>query len=115
MGYEMNIFDHIEDGAVQGDRARWSARSPFRPRADFDLMLVPRTPSWREDEEARQALSRIEAEPWAETVAAEGEEVLLRLDDDWIEQTGATLEAGGAEEGDDDLAVGKRYAVYFWG
>jgi arginyl-tRNA synthetase len=115
MGYEMNIFDYIEDGAVQGERASWSARAPFRPRDDFDLMLVPRTPDWQGDEKSWEALARIEAEPWVDAVDAQGDDVLLRLDDGWIEETGAALEAGGGEEGDDDLAVGKRYAVYFWG
>ena len=79
MGYGMNIFDYIEDGAVQGEQARWSARSPFRPRADFDLMLVPRTPDWSEDESSRAALERIEAEPWVEKIAVDDGEVLLRL------------------------------------
>ena len=111
----MNIFDYIEDGAVQGERARWSARSPFRPRGDYDLMLVPRTPDWREDEGAREALARIEAEPWVEAIAVGGDEVTLRLSDEWVGEAGALLEAGddGAEHA--DLATGKRYAVYFWG
>jgi arginyl-tRNA synthetase len=116
MGYEMNIFDYIEDGALQGEQARWSARSPFRPRQDFDLMLVPRVPEWRRDEGCRQALERIEAEPWVEAVSSDGDEVLLRLDSGWIEQTGARLEAGeGVDGAHADLAAGQRYAVYFWG
>src|ERR1044071_5947416 len=113
MGYEMNIFDYVEDGAVQGQEARWSARSPFRP-AQFDLMLVPRTPDWREDASSRAALERIEAEPWVEAVAADDREVLLRLTDDWIEETGRRLE-NGENAADADLAEGQRYAVYFWG
>jgi arginyl-tRNA synthetase len=116
MGYEMNIFDYIEDGAVQGGQARWSARSPFRPRDDFDLMLVPRVPDWRQDEASLQALERIEAEPWVEAVDSDGDEVLLRLDSGWIEETGARLEAGeGIEGAHADLAADRRYAVYFWG
>jgi arginyl-tRNA synthetase len=116
MGYEMNIFDYIEDGVMQGEQARWSARSPFRPREDFDLMLVPRVPDWRQDEVSRQALERIEAEPWVETVGGEGEELLLRLDSGWVEQAGARLEAGAGIDGAHaDLAAGRRYAVYFWG
>ncbi|HEX4668918.1 MAG TPA: arginine--tRNA ligase [Solirubrobacterales bacterium] len=112
----MNIFDYIEDGALQGEQARWSARSPFRPRQDFDLMLVPRVPEWRRDEGCRQALERIEAEPWVEAVSSDGDEVLLRLDSGWIEQTGARLEAGeGVDGAHADLAAGQRYAVYFWG
>lgn len=116
MGCEMNIFDYIEDGSVQGERALWSARSPFRPRQDFDLMLVPRTRDWRQDESAREALERIEAEPWVATVSEQDGEVGLRLTDDWIEQTGSRLEAGeGVDGANADLAAGKRYAVYFWG
>jgi arginyl-tRNA synthetase len=116
MGYEMNIFDHIEDGAVQGGQARWSARSPFRPREDFDLMLVPRTPDWRQDEESRQTLERIEAEPWVDAIAERGDEVLLRLAGSWVEERGARLESGeGIAGANADLAEGRRYAVYFWG
>jgi arginyl-tRNA synthetase len=116
MGYAMNIFDYIEDGAVQGETARWSARSPFRPRDDFDLMLVARTPDWREDADSRAALERIEAEPWVEAVSSDGDEVLLRLADSWIEETGGWLESGeGIEGANADLAEGRRYAVYFWG
>jgi arginyl-tRNA synthetase len=116
MGYAMNIFDYIEDGSVQGEKARWSARSPFRPRGDFDLMLVPRTPDWRGDEDSRAALERIEAEPWVEAVSSDGDEVLLRLADSWIEEVGGRLESGeGIESANADLAAGRRYAVYFWG
>jgi arginyl-tRNA synthetase len=117
MGYGMNIFDYIEDPAAQGEeRAHWSARAPFRPRDDFDLMLVPRVPDWRQHEGSRRALERIEEEPWVETVSHEGAEVLLRLDSAWIEQAGGRLEAGaGFEAANADLVEGKRYAVYFWG
>ncbi len=117
MGYGMNIFDYIEDPAAQGEeRACWSARAPFRPREDFDLMLVPRVPDWRQDESSRRSLERIAAEPWVGAVAEEGEEVLLRLGDGWIEETGARLEAGdGVDGANADLAAGRRYAVYFWG
>jgi arginyl-tRNA synthetase len=116
MGYAMNIFDYIEDGEVQGEKALWSARSPFRPRTDYDLMLVPRVPGWREDEGSREALRRIEAEPWVERVAEDDKEVLLRLDDGWVQERGAQLEAGqGVEGANTDLAAERRYAVYFWG
>jgi arginyl-tRNA synthetase len=116
MGYVMNIFDYIEDPAAQGEeRAHWSARAPFRPRDDFDLMLVPRVPDWRQDEGSRRSLERIEQEPWVESVAEDGDEVLLRLSDSWIEEAGAALEAGKVEASLADLAADKRYAVYFWG
>jgi arginyl-tRNA synthetase len=112
----MNIFDYIEDGSVQGEKACWSARSPYQPRGDFDLMLVPRVPGWEEDAASRQALERIEAEPWVERIGGDGKEVLLRLDDGWIAGRGAELEAGEGMSGTDrDLAEGRRYAVYFWG
>jgi len=79
-------------------------------------MLVPRVPDWRRDEGARRSLEGLEAEPWVDAVASEGDEVLLRLDDAWIEQAGAALETGaGLEAVNADLAAGKRYAVYFWG
>ena len=79
-------------------------------------MLVPRTPDWREDEDSRAALERIEAEPWVEAVSSDGDEVLLRLADSWIEEAGGRLESGeGVDGANADLAAGKRYAVYFWG
>jgi len=116
MGYAMNIFDYIEDGSVQGEKVCWSARSPYQPRGDFDLMLVPRVPAWEEDDASRRALERIEAEPWVEKVGRDGGEMLLRLDSGWIEERGAALEAGEGMNGSNhDLAEGKRYAVYFWG
>src|ERR1700712_5764931 len=116
MGYAMNIFDYIEDGALQGEKARWSARSPFRPRRDFDLMLVARTPDWRGDPDSRAALERIEAEPWVEEISSDGDEVLLRVAASWIEETGGRLESGeGIDGANADLAEGRRYAVYFWG
>jgi arginyl-tRNA synthetase len=112
----MNIFDYIEDGAVQGEQARWSARAPFRPRQDCDLMLVARTPDWRQDAASREALERIAAEPWVAAVAEQGNEVRLRLTDEWVGEAGGRLEAGeGVEGADADLAAGRRYAVYFWG
>jgi len=113
----MNIFDYIEDPAAQGEeRAHWSARAPFRPREDFDLMVVPRVPDWQSDEGSRRSLERLEAEPWVDAVFAADDEVLLRLDNAWIEQTGAALETGaGLEAANADLAADKRYAVYFWG
>ena len=113
----MNIFDHIEDPTAQGgERAHWSARAPFRPREDFDLMLVPRVPDWQRDEGSRGSLERLEAEAWVDAVSVVGNEVLLRLDSGWVEQMGAALETGaGLEAANADLAAGKRYAVYFWG
>jgi arginyl-tRNA synthetase len=112
-----NLFDNFEQIAVREDgQVHWAARAPYRPEADFDLMLVPRVPDWRAHRDSVLALERIEAEPWVDGVSQSGEEVRLRLRDEWIEETGAALEAG-EEFGRSlsDLAAGKRYAVYFWG
>jgi arginyl-tRNA synthetase len=110
----MNLFDYFDD--LGGDRgsARWAPRAPYRPHERFDLMLVPRVSDWQSDAESRQALERIEAEPWAESIAQEDGKVWLRLDSGWIERTGAALEAGEAPS-HSDLVDGRRYAVYFWG
>jgi arginyl-tRNA synthetase len=110
-----NLFDSLEGIAARPEGgASWSARAPFRPSAEFDLMLVPRVRDWQGDAEARAALERIAAAPWAEAVIEEGEQPRLRLRDEWIEAAGKPLEAG---EGDAhaDIAAGSRYAVYFWG
>jgi arginyl-tRNA synthetase len=110
-----NLFDSIDEIAVTGDgEVRWAARAPFRPEADFDLMLVPRVPDWRSDEESVRLLDQIEAEPWVDSLSR-GDQVRLRLADEWIESTGAALEAGEGATALADLAAGKRYAVYFWG
>jgi arginyl-tRNA synthetase len=112
-----NLFDNFGQIAVREDgQVHWAARAPYRPEADFDLMLVPRVPDWRAHRDSVLALERIEAEPWVDGVSRSGEEVRLRLRDEWIEETGAALEAG-EEFGRSlsDLAAGKRYAVYFWG
>ncbi|HVQ60326.1 MAG TPA: arginine--tRNA ligase [Solirubrobacterales bacterium] len=112
-----NLFDKLDEIAVGGDgRALWAARTPHRPDAGFDLMLVPRVPDWREDPEAVAALERIEAEPWVDSIAQHGDQARLRLDDGWVERTGAELESGERGDSDlSDLAAGGRYAVYFWG
>lgn len=50
-----------------------------------------------------------------QSVAAEDDGVRLELADEWIESTGAALEAGGrAEDTLADLAEGRRYSVQFW-
>ncbi len=112
-----NLFDNFEQIAVQGDgQVHWAARAPYRPEADFDLMLVPRVPDWREHSDSVQALDQIEAEPWVESINRGDKGVRLRLRDEWIEETGAGLEDGEQFSGSlSDLAAGKRYAVYFWG
>jgi arginyl-tRNA synthetase len=112
----VNLFDYFEDiPASDQAPARWAARAPRRPRADCDVKLVPRVRDWREDPDSLHALAQIEREPWADVVCRDGEGVQLRLDDGWIETTGAALEAGaGAEATLSDLAHGQRFSVQFW-
>jgi arginyl-tRNA synthetase len=112
-----NLFDNLDRVAAGEDgRALWAARAPFRPEDGFDLMLVTRTPDWREDSEALAALERIEAEPAVAEVDREGEQVRLRLDDGWLEEVAEALRSpDAAAEGFRDIAAGERYAVYFWG
>jgi arginyl-tRNA synthetase len=112
-----NLFDNLDRVAAGEDgRALWAARAPFRPEEGFDLMLVTRTPDWREDSEALAALERIEAEPAVAEIDREGEQVRLRLDDGWLEEVAEALRSpDAAAEGFRDIAAGERYAVYFWG
>jgi len=112
-----NLFDYFEEASGEDGAsiAPWAARAPRRPNASFDIKLVPRSPDWRNDPESLKALERIEAEPWADTLTRTEDGVELRLDDAWIETTGAALEAGGgAEAALVDLARGGRYAIQFW-
>lgn len=112
-----NLFDSFDRIAVREDgQVHWAARAPFRPEEGFDLMLVPRVPDWRVDEDSRRALERIEAEPAVAAVIADGDTVRLRLADDWIGETGEELVAGEVgDAGFADLAGARQYAVYFWG
>ncbi|HWX87702.1 MAG TPA: arginine--tRNA ligase [Solirubrobacteraceae bacterium] len=112
-----NLFDYFEEASGEdgASRAPWAARAPRRASASYDIKLVPRSPDWRNDPESSKALERIEAEPWADTLRRTEDGVELRLDDAWIETTGAALEAGGgAEAALVDLARGGRYAIQFW-
>ena len=98
-----NLFDFFETmPAGAGAPAPWAARAPRRPRPDYDLKLVARTPRWREDKDAIEALALIEEQPWVQAVLRREEEVRLCLEDGWIETAGA------------DLAQGERYSVQFW-
>jgi arginyl-tRNA synthetase len=111
-----NLFDKLDGIAVREDgEPLWSARAPFRPSDELDLMLVPRVKVWRESAEAREALAEIEADPSVESVREEGGQVRLRLRDDWVEETAAQVEAGEREATYADIAAGQSYAVYFWG
>ena len=78
-------------------------------------MLAPRVHDWRADSRSRDALGRIEREPWVQMLVREDEAVWLRLSDAWIDSVGAALEAGGSAEAPlRDLAEGRRFSVQFW-
>ncbi len=111
-----NLFDYFEEvPGEDGTGAPWAARAPRHPNASFDIKLVPRAPDWREHAESLRSLERIESEPWLDTLTHAEDGVELRLDDGWIETTGAALEAGGgAEAALVDLERARRYAVQFW-
>jgi arginyl-tRNA synthetase len=111
-----NLFDYFEEApALAQTPGRWAARAPRRPHRDFDLKLVPRAPAWWEDADSLAALRLIEHEPWVGAVKSGEGGVELRLDDEWVETTGASLEAGGSVEATlSDLAQGERYSVQFW-
>ena len=115
-----NIFNSFDKAAAgESGKALWAARAPYRPEAGFDLMLIPRLPKgadWREDEEAKAALDRIEAEPWVASLVREGKQPTLRLSDEWIEVQGEEIRSGAFGNGTfADMAAENRYAVYFWG
>ncbi len=112
-----NLFDYFEEASGEDGTspAPWAARAPRRPNSSFDIKLVPRAPDWRNDPESLKVLERIEAESWVDTLTSRDDGIELRLDDTWIETTGAALEAGGgAEAALVDLARGGRYAIQFW-
>jgi arginyl-tRNA synthetase len=110
-----NLFDNFDRIAAPQGRLLWSARAPFRPEPDFDLMLVPRVRDWHEDAEALAALERLEAEPSVEAIERDAEEPRLRLDDGWVEETGTAVESAEFATADADIVADRRYAVYFWG
>ncbi len=112
-----NLFDSIDGTVTAGDgTAPWAARSPFRPEADRDLMLVPRVRDWTASAGAREALDRIAADPAVAAVHEHPKGVDVRLADDWVAGRGEALETGVPDpEANADLAAGERYAVYFWG
>jgi arginyl-tRNA synthetase len=112
-----NLFDSIDGvAAPETGAAPWAARSPFRPEAGRDLMLVPRVHEWTADPAAREALERIGADPAVAELCEHDKGVDVLLADDWIEAHGAALEAGEVTaDANADLAAGERFAVYFWG
>jgi len=112
-----NTFDRVAAG--EGGEALWAARAPYRPEPEFDLMLIPRLPKgadWRESEEAKAALDRLEAEPWVAVLDRDRIQPTIRLADEWIETQGEEIRSGSFSNGAfADMAAGNRYAVYFWG
>jgi arginyl-tRNA synthetase len=112
---QLRLFDYFEEVLDDGEPAPWAARTPRRPRADYDLTLTARTRDWREDPRSLRALELIEREPWVARTEPAGETVRVRLADDWIETAGADLEAGGSAEAPlAELAAGQRFSVQFW-
>jgi hypothetical protein len=111
-----NLFDYFEEvSAEDGAPAPWAARAPRRATAGFDVKLVPRAPNWQNDAESLSALERLREQPWVGTLTRREDGVELRLGDNWIETTGAALEAGGGDEAElADLARGERFSVQFW-
>jgi arginyl-tRNA synthetase len=111
-----NLFDYFEGTpSPHGAHPPWTARAPGSPNDSFDLILVPRSPEWKDDPDSVQALRQIEAQPWVHTVAHARGTARLRLSDNWIETIGAALEAGGSAEAPlADLIHGQRFAVQFW-
>jgi arginyl-tRNA synthetase len=110
-------FDRVAAG--EGGKALWAARAPYRPEPGFDLMLIPRLPKgadWHEDDEAKAALDRLEAEPWVAALDREGKQPTIKLADEWIEAQGEEISSGAFGNGAfADMAAGNKYAVYFWG
>jgi arginyl-tRNA synthetase len=112
----INLFDFFEDSRSWSETpALWAARAPRRPREDYDLKLLPRSPEWREDPNSLSSLERLEREPWVASVSRDRDAVRLRVSDSWVETTGAALEAGGSAEAPlADLAEGRHFSVQFW-
>ncbi len=113
---DINLFDYFDEaGGGDGTQSHWTLRAPYRPHQRFDLMLVPRSPDWREDRGARDDLERIDGLDWVEAVQSDGGQVWLRLDDGWVDRRGSALEQG--EEGVagcGEVAAGRRFALNFW-
>jgi hypothetical protein len=111
-----NLFDRFENLPQDGGAgAHWAARAPLRPSDRFDVSLVPRSPTWRDDAASLDALEQIALEPWVDGVARTCDGAELCLDDRWIEAVGAALQEGdGREQQLSDLARGRRFAVQSW-
>ena len=121
MAAATNPFDHFEyppaenrTGAHLAVGAHWAARASQRPNDRFDLKLLPRSPTWRDEAPALDALARVERESWVERVEHVPEGVELRLGDRWLETVGAELQEGDAsDERLAELAHGQLFSVQF--
>jgi arginyl-tRNA synthetase len=113
---DTNLFDYFEELSPNGGAgAHWAARTPLRPSDRFDVKLVPRSPAWREDPAALQALDLLEREPWVDRLVRTETSAELRLDDRFLERLGGALQDGDCTGQDlSDLARGGRYSVQFW-
>ena len=111
-----NLFDYFEDLPQHGGAgAHWAARTPLRPSDRFDLKLVPRSPTWKDDAASLQALERVERESWVGELVRGENTIELRIDDEWIERAGSALRDGdGGEAQLADLARGQRFSIQFW-
>jgi arginyl-tRNA synthetase len=113
---DINLFDYFDEaGGGTGAQSHWALRAPYRPHQRHDLMLVPRVEGWQEDRGSLAALEEIGGQSWVAAVERDGDQVWLRLDDEWVARRGAELEQGEeAVAGCGDFAAGKRFALNFW-
>ena len=113
---EINLFDYFDEAGGGADaQSHWALRAPYRPSRRFDLMLVPQVEGWREDRDSLAALEEIGGRPWVAAIKGEGDQVWLRLDDEWVARRGAALEQGEeAVAGCGEVAAGRRFALNFW-
>ncbi len=113
---DINLFDYFDEAGGGGEaQSHWTLRAPYRPHDRFDLMVVPRVEGWRENSGSIAALEEIEKLPWVTAVEQDGQQVWLRLEDDWVAKRGAELEQGAdAVAGCGQPAAGRQFALNFW-
>jgi arginyl-tRNA synthetase len=113
---DINLFDYFDEaGGGNGTQSRWAMRAPYRPHDRFDLMLVPQVEGWQEDRDSLAALEAIGGQPCVAAIKGDGNQMWLRLDDEWVAQRGAELEQGEeAVAGCGNVAAGRRFALNFW-
>ena len=109
MGYDINIFDYFEDPPAGAGRPRLGGCGRRCARSsDFDLKLVPRVAGLAARTPRRSRRSSGSSRAVGGRCARARRRGRVRLDDDWIEMTGAALEAGGGAEATlADLADGQ--------